>query len=670
MRRLSGDARTIAVIIAAVAVIFADVLFFGSGFYVRDVYRNYMPWRFVFREVLLRWHELPLWNPWYSAGQPLAADPGVQVFYPGTWLTLLPSFRLGFNLEVVAHIALAAVGMFALLRTLALRTTSALFGTVAFALGGPLMSMTNLLPWLTSVSWWPLVVLFELRLLRRGSWRDAGAFAIVLAMPLLAAEVAMMAQLAMIIAAVAVAERCWMRRWPLLAAGCAIAFGIALVQLGPALELKNETSRAHDLAIDDVMAWSMPLDRAVELVWPAAHGRITADGRFYRGFARYRPAQLPLLFSVYCGVAVPLLFLAGLAMRVPWRGWTVVLVVVSYALAIGANGPVMPWLWRIGLWRTIRYPEKMIIAGLFAMIVFAAIVLDRLDRRIVLAVLLLTVIDVGRFVNDLAERVPARTFAAPPLVAQLADAKTGARMFSWIQWDYRLPVLQRAYGLNEVTHDALLPYANVLFGLRAAGERDFTKTTQQATADFVRAMWGAYQRGVPLPALLAMANVEYIVRFPTAPGHVVDVDRIAARPRYELADQIVPIRTTDDFSNAMAAHPWSPAVAFVSDIQPFVPASGEVVRVHEGIDAIDIGVRANGRALLLIRNTPHRFWRATIDGAPAPLHVANVGFTALELPGGMHHVALRYRDPVMAWCALVSALALIAAIIIGLKRPR
>src|SRR2546423_7455285 len=113
--RTRADAKIVALLALAVALLFADVLVFGSGFYVRDVYRDYLPSRFVFRQAVLG-GELPLWNRFYSAGQPLAANPGFQAFYPGTWLCLLPSFLLGFNLQIVLHIALAAAGMYLMLR--------------------------------------------------------------------------------------------------------------------------------------------------------------------------------------------------------------------------------------------------------------------------------------------------------------------------------------------------------------------------------------------------------------------------------------------------------------------------------------------------------------------------------------------------------------------------
>src|SRR5579859_4986607 len=168
---MSRDAKIAALMALAILLLFFDVLFLGHGFYVRDVYRDYLPSRFVLRSIVAG-GDFPFWNRLYSAGQPLAANPGFQVFYPGTWLVFLPGFPWGFHFEIVVHIALAAVGMFLYLRSMALRT--------AFALGGAVLSLTNLLPFLTSVAWWPWILMFA----RKKRW---GLFAIAFGMLLLAA---------------------------------------------------------------------------------------------------------------------------------------------------------------------------------------------------------------------------------------------------------------------------------------------------------------------------------------------------------------------------------------------------------------------------------------------------------------------------------------------------
>lgn len=666
MRRLSADARSIALIVAGIAVLFSDVLFFGAGFFFRDVMHENMPSRFVVREVLLRYHELPLWNPWFSAGQPLAANPAFQAFYPGSWLAFLPNFRWGFDFEVVAHVALAAVGMFLLLRELELRPESAAFGSVAFALGGAILSLTNLLPHLTSVAWWPLIVRSVLRVLRRGTFREAALLALMLGMMFLCAEQAVMIQTAILVAAVVIAERGRIARVPLLAAACVVALLIAAVQLGPALEVKNESKRRLEMPMSAVYEWSMPIDRPLELFWPHAHGTMADDGGHYAGFARYGSLHsAPLITDIYCGLAIPLLFLAGVFTGARWRGWAVALVAISYLMAIGGNGPPMRWLYAAGLFRTIRFPEKYVILGLFAMIVFASIVIDQLKPRFVLLILALTLADLLVYFNEIVPRKPAHYFDPPPIANVLAVTRGRSRVFWRIEWPspggtHALRVYRAVNGL--------LPYSNALYGIASVCERDITGTAQIRTALFVDLLWNVAARTHTTAPMLAMANTEFVV----APGpieHPIEFVRLPLRPRYEFADQIATVRGPDDFLADMTKGGWSDRIAFI-ERPAFVPAAGDVLRVDERPTAIDLDVRAAGRALLQIRNTFHHNWHATIDGRDAALQPANVAFTALEVPAGAHHVALRYRDPLMALCAAVSLIALIAAIIGALQRAR
>ena len=50
------------------------------------------------------------------------------------------------------------------------------------------------------------------------------------------------------------------------------------------------------------------------------------------------------------------------------------------------------------------------------------------------------------------------------------------------------------------------------------------------------------------------------------------------------------------------------------------------------------------------------------------LQRANIAYQSLAIPTGRHHLALRYRNPLIPWSAAISAIALIA--LIPLRRRR
>ena len=595
-----ADVKIVALLVFVVALFFADIFIFGSGFYVRDIYRDYLPSRFVLRQAVLG-GELPLWNRFYSAGQPLAANPGFQTFYPGTWLCLLPSFLIGFNLQIVLHVALAAAGMYLMLRDRGTGPEASIFGAIAFALGGAILSLTNLLPFLTSVAWWPLIVMFARR-------RSAGGLALTFGMLLLAAEQAVIVQTLILIAAAA---------WPInrrVVLGCLLAFGIGAVQLVPAIDLIRDTARARRLSAGDAKAWSMPAVRPAELFYAHAFGRITDDGEQYRGAWRYTPPRVPRIFSIYCGLLVPLLAIAGLIMQT--RGWlsTIVLVLLSYALAIGGAA----------LFRVIRYPEKFVLFGLFALVAFAATALDRFDRRLAIAAILVTLVDLGMHVNELAPRMPRRFFEAPPIAAQI-DRRL--RLFHEAAWPMSHIVLRGGDETYWSQREALMPYTPALYGIATALELDINLTNLTPTARFVQAMWDVQAKGKSPMPYVALANAGTVL----AVDHPVRAVRIPPMPRYFVA-------------------------------------KGRVLRAAETANTATIDVDLPAPEFLVISVTPHRYWRAAIDGAPAKLEVANIAFQRVAVPAGRHTVVMRYDNPVIRWSAWISAISLLAAIIAAFRR--
>src|SRR5207253_3302592 len=181
------DAIAIGAILAAITAWFADVLSGANVFYLKDLFRYHLPMKHIVREAM-RSGELPLWNPFYGSGQPLAANPAFELFYPPQWLVLLPSFTLGFNLHILLHAYIAAIGMYCLLRSLNVRPVASTSGALSFGIGGLLLSLFRLLPFLFSVAWLPLIALFARRFFLTRSRRDFALAALFLGMQALVAE--------------------------------------------------------------------------------------------------------------------------------------------------------------------------------------------------------------------------------------------------------------------------------------------------------------------------------------------------------------------------------------------------------------------------------------------------------------------------------------------------
>src|SRR5436189_3961975 len=187
------DILAVALLALLGTVFFIDVLIGSGDFYMRDLSRYYYPTKPVLRSIVQN-GEFPYWNRHFGAGQPIAANPEHEVFYPLTWLLLLPSYDLGYRLHILIHIYLGLLGMYALLRSMEIRPYASFFGALSFGLGGLYLSYINLLPILFCAAWLPLTCLYVRKFLFHHHARDFALGALFLGLQMLVAEPTTVAQ--------------------------------------------------------------------------------------------------------------------------------------------------------------------------------------------------------------------------------------------------------------------------------------------------------------------------------------------------------------------------------------------------------------------------------------------------------------------------------------------
>lgn len=383
---IAGDRRrdiaAVALLMLIAIALFADVLTGSAVFFYRDISRYYVPVKQMLRDIVLH-GEFPWWTRAYSAGQPLAANPEHEVFYPLTWLILLPNFIAALHAQIVLHIAIALAGMYAFLRSIALRPFASFFGALSFGIGGVMLSYINLLPYLYCIAWLPLTCLYTRRFLRDGNRRSLALASIFLGLQMLVGEPTTALQSVLILDAYAlyraVRDRSGKPVAKLAAIG-ALAVLIGLVQIVPTIDLVRDSARAQPLGFDAVAEWSMPWPKLLELVVPNPLGHLMIGPTpFYWGTALYGAHQSPFLVSTYPGLLVTVLALAGFLTWSRGAGLALGLTVGSIVIAAGDHSPLLRWLYDAGLASRLRYPEKFAMIAVFALVVFAAQVLDRLQ---------------------------------------------------------------------------------------------------------------------------------------------------------------------------------------------------------------------------------------------------------------------------------------------------
>ena len=599
---------------AVITLLFFDVVTGNGAFYTRDAALYHFPLKTILRDVVAA-GEFPYWNPFTSGGQPLAANPAHEVFYPLTWLAMLPSAVYGFNWHALVHVYLATIGTFALLRSLGTSRAAACLGALSFGLGGFILSALSLFPFLFSAAWLPLTCLFTRRFLRHHSARDFALAAASLGMQFLVGEPVTIVQTGLLLGLYALSRKSRLRDLAAVAAISVTAMLLSSVQTLPGLDHARDSVRAGGFDFRSVSEWSTPPRRLVEVFYPDAFGSARPDADIvYPGNELYPRRRAPFILSIYSGLLIVVLALAGLIARVrgAWLFFTIA--ALSLILAFGSYTPLLRFLYDLGVVRSIRYPEKFLIMGIFATVLFGARALDELlsgNARVrniamalagavavigmvrytqpdfwrgvvLLALLALTMkvsrgttvafltifllVDLAPRAAELAPRKLASFYTTPPPVLQQLDPDFARyRILPVGNWS-QVGRERRAYrrpgpSLYVVERNSLSGYTAAAYGVRTAAEVDYDLTGLRTSDDFTRAAV-ELRRTVPdwLDYVAAMSNVRCVLFYrPPSQAYA----EAGADP-----DRVNPLRVIE--RQPQPRYYFASAVATARDRQEFV----------------------------------------------------------------------------------------------------
>ena len=361
-----------------VVALFFDALFRDRILYERDILGVY----FGQAEALVRcvtagsW---PVWDPWLGFGQPMLANPGVQVFYPWTWLNLVLSPATYYNVFAIAHVWLAGVGTALFARRLGLSGGAALLAGALWMTSGPLLSLVNLSHHLSGAALLPWVLLAADRALDEGTparvlqWGGAVALQVFAgSADVLCMTVALQAVL--LVRRLARAETRPGAGSPIRTAALAalVAAGLGAPQWVPTVQALRASSRA-ELPVSHRTYWSLHPASLIETVLPVPRDlplRKDLRERLLEGRERFLP-------SLYLGLATVPLVAGALVRR---RRLVAALGLVglgALAFALGSHTPVHAAVLRVfpplGVF---RYPVKAMVLLSFVWSLLAALGLD------------------------------------------------------------------------------------------------------------------------------------------------------------------------------------------------------------------------------------------------------------------------------------------------------
>ncbi len=610
---------------------------FAQGDFVDQHY----PMRTFVAEELRR-GRLPLWDPYTFSGEPAAADSIVAAFYPlGLWqvtFTRLPFWAL--EVEAIAHLGLAGMFTFLLVRQLTGRAGAGLVAGVAFGVGGFLTSYPMLqLEVLETAVWLPAGLWLLERALPGRSLAGVALAGAVLGVGILAGHPQIFLYIAYAAGAYLIFRACQLRlgwRFTLTAAAAlgGAALGVGAIQWLPSLELSRLSPRT---------GWTYET---------LAGGFAPKD---LLGLLRPNPGQWSPL---YVGLLPLGLAVAGLALWRRGEAWFWgVMAGLALLMSLGGHGPLYPLAYRaMPGFALFRQQERAAFLASLSLAVlagygYAALVRWRSWLRWALPLV------VALAFLDLFHANSGIILQTPPAGGYVATTPVVERL------------QQLGDGLVRTSSEGMLPgdgNAGLAFRIR-----DVT-----GNGPLYLATYDTFIKLVPEVRWFQLLNVHYVLtgrRFDqdafkmlidAGEQRLYDISALGGRPAWithevrEVPNWGVAIAATAD----MGLDPFATAVlerAPDPTPQPAAgPESAQVTLLERHRVVVDATLSAPG--VLVLSEVDYPGWVARVDGRPATTLRAFGVLRAVALPAGHWQVEWHYEPRAFYVGAALGAVTLAA----------
>jgi hypothetical protein len=196
----------------------------------------------------------------------------------------------------------------------------------------------------------------------------------------------------------------------------------------------------------------MPWAKFAETIYPNFLGFMAIDRiTWYWGGGLYPGMGSPFIFSIYSGLLVAALTVAALFVQPRGGRFVLILCAFSLLIALGGHTPLLKLLYQAGIATSIRYPEKFVLIAVFAVIVLASQMLDRM-------------LDGDDAVRQSALGFVAATTVVSALVALAGLTPYYKQLFCWI-WGLKANAAGRIVDLSYQAWVVALGRGAVLFAL-------------------------------------------------------------------------------------------------------------------------------------------------------------------------------------------------------------
>ena len=631
----------------------------------------------------IRAGELPLWNPYIYCGHPFSANIQTALFYPPHLIaTLLGGITArgmlySLELELIAHVCVAGIGCYLLMKQLGLSTAASLTGATSFQLGAFFASQAEHLGAIDAAAWLPLVWLLLVRLSRRLQWRDALLLSAAFSMAVLAGfppitTVIFLSTgvLVLLLAAYHAAQpRLFLGVFALAAAASILLCAVALF---PALQL---TSLSVSRYRTDWMGkgGGLPLASLRSLIWPNSFHVLE------RG-AYKLPYDITLMY-LYSGWAV--LLGVGLAIaKKPRRlviAWAA-LCTVSALFMLGASTPfgtlysaVFPAEVRGAL-----YPQEWIAPFALSLCVLGAFGISKLPLRpgvaaclVMVAALDLTLHGSNRRFNSVDPRMePGVTEAAFAGSAELLNVVRGSSIGTYpparidtindsLDWVGSASVtdVPTAGGADPM---ALVRYIQARLAMSKGFRWGYYYQVDHPESPVLRS-WNVccLLTRTPVPVQQLAASV-YQDRAVVPGGYLYTSRSVLAR--FYLVNRTTLAANLADAAALSKQADWQPSeTAIVEGFEPLdgsgTTSPGRVEIASYRRNSVRLRADSEAPAFLASSEANYPGWKAKLDGKPVRIYDTNVLFRGIAIPAGKHQIEFQFEPGLHAFSAAVSGVA-------------
>lgn len=649
--------------------------------------------------------ELPFWNPYDKGGFSFVADPETGVFYPVYWVMaaltkLMGSDPLVMLVQVLTHIAIAAVGMHVYLGRHQISTGPRAFASVAYVLSTRLAKSKDQTA-LGTVVWLPWMAIATEELVRRPSWRTGALLGSVVGIDLLAGY-----------------PPNFFRN----VVALVFVFGFELSAFWPQIEARKQyflkLGRSLLLAMVVTAGLAAPVIAGLGSFEQTARAQMSLAHVVYtslrptHALGAVSPAWMaPHEFVLYAGLLTALFALVAL-IRFDRRrlGWALGMV-FFFALACGSKTPLLPFLAKnVPGFDLFRVPEQYLFPAVFFFAVLAArgledlwsargLLRDKLRLGSLFAtvgLLTITLIAMFRVWRQGGDALDVRrdlvlasffvAFAGGYLTWALTSVRRHWRIVGLaaamvlLLWD--LNVQGRA--IYDMTEPRPAPLRDEELGQLKGIESDYRLVDEDhfeyrvGLRKRVRDFFGRqtaliskrYKRYIISARrdhrLLAAANVRYYAApgqhaiFRTDPKLVKKLgngilELLDAAPlAYWTSHSRIEATESLAFAALSSERPGRTAIfeqRHLTEAQKVRlsaieerkarPVAARVVALSA--NRLELAIDAPAPGILVINEKHAPGWKATLDGHPITLLRANYLFRAVLIDGGSHRLEMRYR---------------------------